>query len=40
MTKKEIFKNFPIPIKFGVCEYCAYLDSCSKILPGLNKPNK
>ena len=40
MTKREILKNFPMPTKFGVCENCAYLDSCTKILPGLNKPNK
>jgi len=40
MTKKEILKNFPIPTKFGVCKNCAYVDSCTNILPGLNKPNK
>lgn len=40
MTKKEILKNFPIPTKFGVCENCAYVDLCTNILPGLNKPNK
>lgn len=40
MTKKDILKNFPIPTKFGVCENCAYVDLCTNILPGLNKPNK
>ncbi len=40
MTKKEILKNFPIPTKFGVFEKCAYVDLCTNILPGLNKPNK
>ena len=40
MTAKEILKNFPIPTEDGVCESCAYIDICDKILPGFNKPNK
>ena len=40
MTIKDILNNFPMPTKFGTCEYCAWINLCTNILPGFNKPNK
>ena len=40
MTKKEIEKKFPFSGKDGECADCEYVDTCDKILPGLNKPGK
>lgn len=40
MTLKEIKKKFPFSGTDGACKFCAYIEHCDKILPGMIKPNK
>lgn len=42
MTLKEIKKNFSFSATdgAGACKFCAYVEYCDKILPGLIKPIK
>lgn len=37
MTVKELDKKFPFSGKDGICSTCAYVNICTRILPGYNK---